>query len=193
MSNAADSPTDFNGQALSLRSAGAILERADAADARAWDARAFAYDDLQPDAVVCKLGDECAATHKQLFHAKTTYRAVARAAAAKRRAPRLPAGIGPDVRAVVQAACNEMHRTRRQYDGLTIDNSTLRERIDVAAAREHAEQIFETLRDKFNARERAEQDAKAERDASAQARAFNWQQIEAARKRGVIVRRRWER
>jgi hypothetical protein len=176
---ASHSATAENGQARSLRRAGALLARADIANAHAWDARALAYDELEPDNTVRKLGDEWAATCAPLRVARSTYFALARAAAAKQRASRLPAGIGDDARAVVRAALERFRDLSARYNGLCEGGSTYRERCDCAAAMERAEQIFETLRDKFNARVIGATDAKAERDLTAQARAFEWQEIAA--------------
>lgn len=169
-------------QGLSRARLGADLDRADKDNRDKWDARALAYDDLEPDDIVRELGDDYAETCAPLREARSAYFACARQREARRSVPRLPAGIGDDARAVVQAACDAAKRTRYWYKiacGRT--DSTYRQRIDCAAEMERAEQIFEALRDKFNERVTTTINKKSERDATAQGRAFEWQEIAAQR------------
>ena len=181
-------------QAPSLRSVGATLDKWDTANSVAWEAREYAWYEFEPHEVVRATGDAWAATVRPLKEARNAYFALARQREARRSVPRLPAGIDDNARAVVQAARERYRDLRDQYiDFLDADGSTYRERADCAAAMERARQIAETLIEKFNKRVDADADAMLERLQAPQTRAYNWQMIEASRKRGVIVRRQWER
>jgi hypothetical protein len=121
----------------------------------------------------------------ELRERATAYRSVARARTCQRPIPRLPAGTAPDVRAIVQSSIDAAEEARGVFHGLLHPQSgaTRREIIDGMAECKYRERVKSAHIAEFNKRIEVEWDWKY----TAQGRAFNWQTIDAARKRGVKV------
>jgi hypothetical protein len=152
----------------SLNRIGDALDRADAKNREAFaalEAARKAFD------VTCE----------PLKLARSEYRARVREMAAKQTVPRLPAGTGDDVRAIVIAARDAADVIAKLFFDLSTLDECDRARLDAAAQYEFAERTYETLREQFNARLEKE----FERGMTAQARAFEPQRqaaISAARR-----------